>query len=191
MPYKKIIMAGDKRLRARNRKIKDIKSAKTQRLIKELIKSMRKEDLIGIAANQIGENYSVFITQPRSTKARKGVTDKLRVYINPKLTYTSKSQNLIYEGCGSVGDIFGPVLRPKEVEVEALDEKGQKFSLRADGILARVILHELDHLSGVEFLQKVSDYSKIMVKEHYVKQIRNSKLQKQNSQITKVEFKKI
>jgi peptide deformylase len=82
-------------------------------------------------------------------------------------------------------------LRPKEVEVEALDEKGQKFSLRADGILARVILHELDHLSGVEFLQKVSDYSKIMVKEHYVKQIRNSKLQKQNSQITKVEFKKI
>lgn len=191
MAFKKVIMAGDKRLRAKNKKIKDIKSAKTQRLIKELIKSMRKEDLIGIAANQIGENYSVFITQPRSTKARKGVTDKLRVYINPKLTYASKAQILIYEGCGSVGDIFGPVLRPKEVEVEAIDEKGQKFTLRADGILARVIQHELDHLAGIEFLQKVSDYSKILVKEHYVKQIRNSKLQKQNSKIKKVEYKKI
>lgn len=191
MAFKKVIMAGDKRLRAKNKKIKDIKSAKTQKLIKELINSMRKEDLIGIAANQIGENYSVFITQPRSTKARKGVTDKLRVYINPKLIYASKAQVLIYEGCGSVGDIFGPVLRPKEVEVEAIDEKGQKFTLRADGILARVIQHELDHLAGVEFLQKVSDYSKILVKEHYVKQIRNSKLQKQNSKIKKVEYKKI
>lgn len=191
MAFKKVIMAGDKRLRAKNKKIKVIKSAKTQRLIKELINSMRKEDLIGIAANQIGENYSVFITQPRSTKARKGVTDKLRVYINPKLIYASKAQVLIYEGCGSVGDIFGPVLRPKEVEVEAIDEKGQKFTLRADGILARVIQHELDHLAGVEFLQKVSDYSKILVKEHYVKQIRNSKLQKQNSKIKKVEYKKI
>ena len=130
--------------------------------------------------------------QLRNTKARNiGKADKLRIFINPKITYKSKKQNLIYEGCGSVADIFGPVLRPEEVEVEATDEKGQRFSLRADGILGRVMQHEYDHLQGIEFIQKVSDYSKIVVKKHYRKNIRNSKLQKKNSLTTKIVFKKI
>lgn len=155
-----------------------------------MIDTMYKEELIGIAAPQIGQNFMLFVTHPRKTKARKAVIDKLRIYINPKLIFASKEQNLIYEGCGSVSD-FGPVLRPKEVEVEAIDEKGQKFSLKTDGILARVIQHEMDHLNGIEFIQKVSDYSKILVKEHYVKQIRNSPLQKKNSIIKKIEFKNL
>ena len=184
-------MAGDPRLKAKNKLIPDYKSPKIQKLIKDLVQTMRKTDLIGIAASQIGENYMVFVTEPRNTKARKlGKTDKLRVYLNPKITYSSQKQNLIYEGCGSVSD-FGPVLRPQEVEVEAINEKGQKFSLRADGILARVIQHEYDHLQGIEFIQKVSDYSKIIVKEHYRKNIRNSPLQKKNSLITKIEYKTI
>ncbi len=188
MAAKKLIKAGDKRLKAKNKLVRDIKLPKIKKLLKDMIDTMYKEELIGIAAPQIGQNFMLFITHPRKTKARKAILDKLRIYVNPKLTYSSKEQNLIYEGCGSVSD-FGPVLRPKEVEVQALDEKGQKFSLKADGILARVIQHEIDHLAGVEFIQKVSDYSKILVKEHYVRQIRNSKLQKQNSVITKVEYK--
>jgi peptide deformylase len=100
---------------------------------------------------------------------------------------------LIYEGCGSVanGAIFGPVMRSEEIEVEAIDEKGKKFRLRANGILARVIQHEYDHLMGVEFMQKVSDYSKIIVGDYYRKTIRNSRIQKENSLITKIEYKLI
>ena len=187
-----VIEAGDPRLKAKNKIVSNFKSLKIQKVIKDLIDTMPKAGLIGVAAPQIGENHMVFVTHPRNTKARNiGKADKLRVFINPKITYKSKKQTLIYEGCGSVADIFGPVLRPIEVEVEAIDEKGQRFSLKADGILARVIQHEYDHLQGIEFIQKVSDYSKIVVKKHYRKHIRNSALQKKNSKTTKIEYKKL
>ncbi len=192
MAVRKVVMAGDPRLKARNKLVSNIKSPRIKKLIKDLISTNKAADLIGIAANQIGENYMVFITHPVNTGSRKlGKTDELRVYINPRLTYKSKEQNIIYEGCGSVADgaIFGPVLRPSEIEVEATDEQGQKFRLRADGILARVIQHEYDHLQGIEFIQKVSDYSKIMTQKNYRKYIRNSPLQKKNSLITKIEYK--
>ena len=151
---------------------------------------MYKTDLIGIAAPQIGENYQIFVTHPRNTSARKLVrADRLRVFINPKIVHKSKKMSEIYEGCGSLGDVFGPVLRPKEVQIEAFDENGQKFSLRSNGILARVIQHEFDHLCQTEFIQKVSDYNKIVVQRHYRKYIRLSKTQIANSQTTKIELK--
>ena len=185
---KKIIQAGDRRLKAKNRLIKNFKSPEFKKLVRNLIDSMHKADLIGIAAPQIGENYMVFITHPRTTKARKlGKTDKVRVYIDPKITFQSKDKSLIYEGCGSIGDLFGPVLRPREVQVEAYDERGLLFRLKADGILARIIFHEMDHLNGVEFMEKVSDYSKIITKKHYRKNIRNSPQQLKNSKTTKIE----
>lgn len=191
MAVKKVIQAGDPKLKAKNKIVTNYKSPTIQKLIKDLIATNKNADLIGIASTQIGENHMVFITHCINTKARKlGKTDKLRIYINPKITYKSKRENLIYEGCGSVanGAIFGPVIRPEEVAVEAFDEKGQKFRLKADGILARVIQHEYDHLNGIEFIQKVSDYSQIIVQEHYRKNIRNSKLQKKNSLITRIEY---
>ena len=200
MAVRKVIQAGDPRLKAKNKTVNisnlpaGRQVSKTQKLVKDLTSTLYKADLVGIAASQIGENYMVFVTHPRNTKARKlGKTDKLRVYINPKITYMSKTQNIIYEGCGSVADgaIFGPVLRPAEVEVVAKDENGQKFALRADGILARIIQHEYDHLNGIEFIQKVNDYSKIVVQKHYRKFIRNSPLQKKNSFTTKNEYKKL
>lgn len=194
MAVRKVIQAGDPKLKAKNKIVKNFHSTKIQNLIKDLISTNKSADLIGIASTQIGENYMVFLTHCINTKARKlGKTDKLRIYINPNITYNSTKLNLIYEGCGSVanGAIFGPVIRPEEVEIEAINEIGKKFRLRANGILARVIQHEFDHLNGIEFIQKVSDYSKIIVQEHYRKQIRNSLLQKKNSLITKIEYEEI
>lgn len=194
MAVRKVIQAGNPLLKAKNKLVSNYNSPKIQKLIKDLIVTNRMAGLIGVAASQVGENHMVFVTHPRNTKSRKlGKTDKLRVYVNPKITYRSQKKNIIYEGCGSVADgaIFGPVLRSSEIEVQAIDEKGQKFSLRADGILARVIQHEYDHLNGIEFIQKVSDYGKIVVQAHYRKNIRNSPLQKRNSLITKIEYKKL
>ena len=189
---RKVIEAGDSRLKAKNKIIKDFKSLKLKKLIKDLADTMYKTDLIGIAGPQIGENYQIFVTHPRNTGARKLVrADKLRVYVNPKLTYQSRFKTLIYEGCGSLGDIFGPVLRPKEIEVEAFDENSQKFRLRTNGIMARVIQHEYDHLQGIEFIQNVSDYNKVVVKKYYRKNIRLSKMQIENSRTTKIELKKL
>ena len=118
-------------------------------------------------------------------------TDKLRFYINPKIVFKSRRENLIYEGCGSIADgkLFGPVSRPKKIEIEAFNENGKKFKLRCDGILARVIQHELGHLMGEEFIDKVDDYTKVISIDHYKKNIRDSNLQKENSLITKIEYK--
>jgi len=118
------------------------------------------------------------------------VSDKFRVYINPKISYFSKDENIIFEGCGSVlnGQLFGPVKRPQEITIQAYDQNGKKFQLRCDGILARVIQHEYDHLSGVEFLEKVSDYKQMMAVDYYRKNIRESRDQVEASKITIVEF---
>ncbi|MCL6096307.1 MAG: peptide deformylase [Patescibacteria group bacterium] len=186
---RKVTEAGHPLLKKKNKPVKNVKTSIIKKLIKGLTDTMYKTGLIGIAAPQIAENYMVFITHPRNTRSRKLIrTDKLRVYVNPRIIFKSKIQSIIYEGCGSLGDVFGPVSRPKEVEVEALDENGKKFRLRANGILARVIQHEYDHLMGVEFIERVDDYKKIVVEKYYRKNIRLSKIQVENSKTTKIEY---
>lgn len=194
MAVRTVIQAGHPKLKKQNKEIVNINFPKIKKLRKDLINTMNKTGLIGIAAPQIAQNYMMFLTFPRKTKSRNlGRTDILRTYINPKIKFMSKTENVVYEGCGSVikGDLFGPVSRPEEIEVEAFDENGQKFKLRCNGILARVIQHEYDHLMGIGFLERVNDYKKIVVGDYYRKKVRNSKLQKQNSLITRIEYKKV
>jgi len=194
MAVRKVIEIGHKMLKLENKSVADLHSPLIKQLIRDLADTMKATDLIGIAAPQIGRNYQVFLTQPRKTMARNvGKTDILRVYINPRITFQSEETNLIYEGCGCVPDhgIFAPVIRPKEIEIEAYDENGEQFSLRCDGILARVIQHEYDHLQGIEFLERVTENRKIISWTFYRKDIRNSKEQKAASLITKIEYKKI
>lgn len=192
MAIKKIIQSGHPGLKTKNKKVKTVNSPEIQKIIKDLENTLYKTGLIGIAANQINENYMIFITHPRTTNARKlGKKDKLRIFINPDYKFKSKHESIIYEGCGSIGKIFGPVKRPSEIEIQAIDIKGNKFSLKCNGILARVIQHEMDHLNGIEFIEKVYDYSKIISYEFYRKNIRNSDEQIKNSQVTLIEYKLI
>lgn len=186
MPVRDSIQIGHKALKAKNKKIRDFTSPKLHQLVTDLKDTMIANNLIGMAAPQIAENFQVFVTQPRKTKSRSSSSDQFRVYINPNITHFSKQTNLIYEGCGSVlhGQLFGPVIRPQTITIEAFDETGKKFKLTCDGILSRVIQHEYDHLQGIEFTEKVSDYKKLMALEFYVENIRNSKTQLKASQIT-------
>lgn len=148
-----------------------------------------------MAAPQIGENYKIFVTQPRKTKTRNlPFVDNVRVYINPKLVKTSKEKHVIWEGCGCVGSadkFFGLVTRAKEITIEAFDENGKKFQLHTDGIMARVILHELDHLDGIEFIEKVDDYKMLMHEKHYTMRIRNSAAQNKASKVNFLEVKEL
>lgn len=194
MAARTVIQAGHPKLKQPNKEIGNANFLKIKKLRRDLIDTMNKAGLIGIAAPQIAQNYMIFITHPRKTKDRKlGKIDIQRTYINPKITFKSKKENIIYDGCGSVvnGDLFGPVSRPEEIEIEAIDENGKKFRLRCNGILARVIQHEYNHLMGIEFLERVNDYKKIMVGNYYRKIVKNSKLQKQNSLITKINYRKV
>ncbi|MCX6762368.1 MAG: peptide deformylase [Candidatus Moranbacteria bacterium] len=172
MIIKKITQAGNPILRKNADLVKNLRSQKTKRTIRDLIDTMRSSSLVGIAAPQIGRSFRIFITEIRKTANRK-VEDKdeLRIFINPRITRFSKKTNIGYEGCGSVGNaqIFGPVKRADEITIEALNEKGEKFVLKAQDLLARVIQHEFDHINGIIFTDKISDYKKIMSREEYRK----------------------
>jgi len=173
MIVKKVTQAGNSIIRKRSDLIKNISSKSAKSLVKNLIDSMRFYSLVGMAAPQIGVNLRVFVTEVRKTKYRKGVkdSDSLRVYINPEIIQYSKEEDTSYEGCGSVASaqIFAPVKRSVEILVRAKDEKGNAFKLKANGLLARVIQHEIDHLDGIVFTDKISDVKKIKSREEYLK----------------------
>jgi peptide deformylase len=152
-----------------------LSSKRLQHLIKNLTDSMRFYALIGMAAPQIGSNSRVFVTEIRRTKTRRQQeTDPLRVYSNPCILFSSKQKVSGYEGCGSIaaGQLFGLVRRPKTVIVEAYDDQGKKFRIGAKGLLSRVIQHEMDHLNGVVFLDRVIDTKTLMSREEYLKKTR-------------------
>jgi peptide deformylase len=138
--------------------------------------TMRRENLVGIAAPQIGIGQRIFLSEIRKTLARKNVKkpDKLRVFINPVIISRSKKMANGYEGCGSVarGGIFGPVRRSASVTVRAEDAHGKKFTLKASGLLARVIQHEMDHLNGTVFIDLVKDTKTLLGRDEYVKKMK-------------------
>ncbi len=173
MIIKEVTQAGNPILKNKAKFVSDIGDKETQRVVKNLIDSMHYHGLIGMAASQIGEKLRIFVTEVRKTKYRDVGSDKLRAYINPKITWSSKKQVVIYEGCGSVAysNLFGPVRRPEKIEIEAFDEKGNKFNLKAEGLLGRVIQHEYDHLDGIEFTEKITDMRKIMSSGEYKKMV--------------------
>lgn len=194
MSVRPTLQIGHPALKANNKKIIDFFDPKLKTLITDLVETMRDAGLIGIAAPQIGENFNVFITEPRETKTRsKDQADEMRIYINPRIVKRSSEEIIIYEGCGSVmnAQLFGPVSRPRTVTIEAFDLDGNQFRFSADGILGRVIQHEYDHLEGIEFLEKVSDYKKLMNLEHYLDQIKNDSENLKNSLITVKEYEAI
>ena len=185
MSVRNILQIGDPLLKNKKSSIVDFNEPKLKKVIKDLVETMKDTNLlIGIAAPQIGENYQIIATEIKETKARTGIqSDKLRIYINPRITFYSKDKIVAYEGCGSVNEanLFGPVKRPKEIIIEAFNPEGQKFRLRCDGLLSRVIQHEYDHLSGIEFIEKIIDYKKMMNRDFYIKNVKDSKQQIQAS----------
>jgi peptide deformylase len=119
------------------------------RLVQEMLETMRSGKGIGLAATQVGILQRVFVVQLAE--------DIPRVFINPVLKGVSPEVSLYEEGCLSIPGIYADVKRPEMISIDALDEKGKPFHLDADGLLARVIQHELDHLNGVLFIDHLSE----------------------------------
>ena len=190
MAVLEMLQIGDPKLKNKNAALKLADAKFIKKLVADMVDTMGKDKIVGLAAPQIGANYKLFITEPRETPYRAAdQSDILRVFINPKIIKYSDQKTTIYEGCGSVAaNFFGPVIRPAEIVIEAYDIDFKKFRLRCDGMLARVIQHEYDHLSGIEFVEKISDYKKIMNFEFYNKYIRNLPEQVDASKISIIEF---
>ena len=103
MALKKVFQAGNPVIRQKALIVGKIKSAPIQTIIRDLTDTMRAQNLVGIAAPQIGKSLRIFVTEIRKTKLRKNIVpDELRVFINPKIITVSKKTDFGWEGCGSV-----------------------------------------------------------------------------------------
>ncbi len=148
----KIIQESDPVLRKKAELIKNPKSPEIKGLIADMIATMKKASGIGLAAPQVGAPFRIFTVN---------VEDKVYVFINPEIKNLSQDESSFEEGCLSVQKIWGPVVRPKKLIIKALDEDGEPIKLRAKGLLARVIQHEMDHLDGKLFTDKAEKLYKI------------------------------
>lgn len=117
-----------------------------------MIMAMKKVSGIGLAAPQVGHSLRLFTAN---------VEDKIYAFINPEIKDISTDKIPFEEGCLSVKNIWGPVVRPKKLTIKALDENGEPIKIRAKGLLARVIQHEMDHLNGVLFIDKAEKLYKV------------------------------
>jgi peptide deformylase len=156
---------GDPVLRKVASPIKDL-NGDTAAMAGDLIETMRQEKGIGLAANQIGRAIRMYAVDPSVVDPR----EKPFVLINPKIIEAA-GEHTGEEGCLSFPGLYEIVSRPNHVLVEALDINGNPMRLEREGLIARVLLHEYDHLEGKLFI----DYFGFLQRQLYRNRLRRLK----------------
>jgi peptide deformylase len=159
-------MFGDKILRKKVNKIKAI-DKEIKDLIDNMFDTMRNANGIGLAANQVGADKSVFIVDISNLEEYEEF--KPLVFINPKIVNYSEEQTVFEEGCLSIPDIRAEVDRPEAITIKYHDAKFKEQTIDADNLLSRVIQHEYDHLLGILFTDLVDDEMKKRLKKPLTK----------------------
>lgn len=143
----KIYKLGEEVLRQKSVPIKDEEiNDELRALAEEMFETMDAANGVGLACPQIGKNIRMFVAEADD--------DVRRVFINPQIIATSDDSVPYEEGCLSVPQVYENIMRPSKVTVQAQDQNGKKFTLEAEGLLARIIQHENDHLEGVIFIDR-------------------------------------
>lgn len=119
-------------------------------LVADLFETMRAAKGVGLAAPQVGVGRRVAVVDVGDESSPP------LVLVNPRITDASPEQEIAEEGCLSIPDIYGDVARAVTVVVEALDADGRPFRATVSGFAARAVQHELDHLDGILFLDRLS-----------------------------------
>ena len=138
-------------LKKKAEEIKEV-SSDIQKLAKDMIETMKNNQGVGLAAPQVGESKRIIIVDDGSGP---------RVFINPKIIKKSWKKAMTEEGCLSLPGYTLRIIRPREIEVEWLNEKGERTKLKADGLLARIMQHEVDHLDGILLINRISFWQRI------------------------------
>lgn len=154
----KIHTLGDDILRKKAIVIPDIDQSIAD-LAEAMIETMRTDDGIGLAAPQVGEGIRMFVCRAGN--------DEARVFINPEIVETSQEMVPYEEGCLSIPGIYTDIIRPARISVQAWNLRRRPFTLDADGILSRVIQHELDHLNGLLFIDHVDEKKRVRLLKQY------------------------
>jgi peptide deformylase len=155
-----IVTVGDPVLRERAREVtpEELRSPEVQRLIEDMIETMRAAGGAGIAANQVGELLRIFVVEVRDNPRYPYKPNvPLTVVVNPVIEPLDGGTERINEGCLSVPDLRGEVDRHVRIGVRRLDRDGTPHEEERRGLTAGTFQHELDHLDGVLFLDRVRD----------------------------------
>lgn len=144
-------------LRKRAEKVSKV-DKEIRQLIVDMVQTMTKGQGIGLAAPQVGVLRRVIVVHGDFKGQR------ILCLINPKITKMSKEKEKDMEGCLSFPEIFLEIKRAKEVEVKGLDINGKKVKIKAKGLLARALQHEIDHLDGILFFNRLGIIAKIKFK---------------------------
>jgi peptide deformylase len=147
-------------LRYKSKPIKRL-DAEVRRVAREMLETMYAAKGIGLAANQVDLPYRIFVVNEKGDAEQK---DYERVFINPVLT-GKKGMVEDEEGCLSLPGLYRQVKRPDQVTIAAYDLSGKQFRLDLDGLLARIVQHENDHLDGVLFTDRLTVTQKADVRD--------------------------
>jgi peptide deformylase len=149
---------GDRVLRGKGKAVEEF-GPDLKPLFEQMEETMIAARGVGLAAPQIGISKQIAIMNPEPEDGT-----KLIKMINPRIVAASKETVKIDEGCLSVPGVRGDVERPESVTVVYQDEKGKEHTLEAEGLLARIVQHELDHLNGVLFIDRLSFAKRSLIK---------------------------
>lgn len=155
-----IITTPDPRLRAKSTKVSQI-TPETEQIISDMIrlsldweKAHPYELSAAMAAPQMGINQRIIIVRDDLNDKK---NNSFTALINPEVIKTDGKNVVDFEGCLSVPEIYGHVSRPYKVKVKAKLEDGTEVRIKADGFLARTLMHEIDHLNGILFIDHIKD----------------------------------
>jgi peptide deformylase len=178
MAIRKIAQLGEPILRQRARTLEpdELNGSYVERLLSDMVDTMRDADGAGLAAPQVYESLQLVVIEVRQNPRYPGAeTIPLQVLANPRVTPLTdqpldalcEDQVIqVYEGCLSVAGVRGRVRRPRKVRVEALDERGRPVDWVWEGFRAAVVQHETDHLNGVLFVDRADPRTLTFLREY-------------------------
>ena len=151
MAILELVKAPDPRLKLISEPVPEVDRA-LRRFMDDMLETMKDASGIGLAAIQVGVPKSVAVID-----LDPGGPKSMPIYIvNPRIIEASKEQSTYHEGCLSVPEIWEDVDRPARLTVEFTDEKGRRRTLKAEGLLATCLQHEIDHINGLLFIDHLS-----------------------------------
>ncbi len=165
MPLRPIVLYPDPILLRSTQPVEEI-TPEIRQLVRDMVDTMYAASGVGLAANQVGESLRVCVVDPTAGEQE----GQLRVLVNPIVRATEGKQ-VGEEGCLSFPGIVLEIERPYRATVEALDLEGRPFTLTGEGLLARVMLHEIEHLEGQVFLRHLSSLKRELIKRQIRKRI--------------------
>ena len=161
---RKIVIEPDPILRKKSENLEKVDND-VRKLLDEMLKTMYAAPGIGLAAVQIGILKRLVVIDISKEDQKKNPL----FLINPVITYKSKNTSIYEEGCLSLPGHFAEIERPSQCSVDYIDYNGKEKKLKADGLLATCIQHEIDHLNGVLFIDYLSKLKKDMIIKKLIK----------------------